>query len=169
MDNINKCLTCAHPGCQWPNVCHVASVSTNILMPGILPAQQHALMLPSKQWTVWWLGMSSTFSGFHLKAKGKHEWKNELTEHSTVLCSQRNNNLVHKPNYMNAVLVLIRKKCVVVHMVLTHTHVNSRLKKWSQLAQTVDVPTQLVQIKAWQKRRCKYHIDKLCSNNTMQL
>lgn len=77
-DNIKKCLTCAHPGCQWPNVCHVASVSTNTVTPGILSVLQHALTLPSEQRTDWWLGKPSTSSGFHLKSKEKQgvykEW-----------------------------------------------------------------------------------------------
>ena len=55
----------------------MASVSINIVMPGILSVVQDALMLPSEQKTLWILGMSSASSGFHLKAKEKGVCKDE--------------------------------------------------------------------------------------------
>lgn len=101
-DNIKKWLTCAHSSCGWPNVFHAASVSTNTVTPGILSVQQHDLMLPSEQWTVCWLGMSSTSSGFHLKAK-----ENQCMYKEGVHWTQfpatfpRINSLVCKHKYMN--------------------------------------------------------------------
>lgn len=62
-----KLLTCAHSGCQRPNICLGASASTHAAMPGSLSAPQHAPMSASRRRPVCWAGTSSASSGSRLR------------------------------------------------------------------------------------------------------